>query len=116
MRIQLRSIEHGPAALPPWQFILEDLADPPVRRVARVLGVSQRSVYRWNASGNAPRMACLALFWLTRWGQSLVHTNAANDAQQAVGLVVALTRERDCLAVEVDQLRALVRPGERDAG
>lgn len=90
MKLHLRSIEHGPVSLPVWQSILEDLSDPPTERVARVLGVSQRTVYRWNAVGRAPRAAQLALFWLTRWGQSLVHANAERDCMEAVGLARAL--------------------------
>lgn len=93
MNIQLYGIEQAPAALPIWQTILEDLSDPPAPRVARVLGVGVRTVYRWNQDGSAPRVACLALFWLTRWGRSAVHAQATNDALVAVGYAKALGRE-----------------------
>jgi hypothetical protein len=111
MRLELRSIDHGPVALPMWHAILEDLSHPQPRRVARVLGVSLRTVYRWNSTGDAPRVALLALFWLTRWGQSLVHTNASNDAVVAVQVARSLTDQLKALKLEVDQLRALGAPG-----
>lgn len=107
MTPQLFSIEHVPPSLPVWHAILEDLAHPPVHRVARVLGVSRRTVYRWNAAGSAPRVACLALFWLTRWGRSAVHTQAANDAVMAVSLVRGLERRVGELTAQVGHLERL---------
>lgn len=98
MKIALYSIDHAPRALPIWQSILDDLGNPPPARVARVLGVGARTVYRWNRTGKAPRSACLALFWLTRWGRSEVDCAAVNDATAAVGYANALY-------VEVQQLR-----------
>jgi predicted DNA-binding transcriptional regulator AlpA len=92
MTPQLYSIEHAPAALPIWQTILDDLANPPVRRVARVLGIAERTVYRYNQTGHAPRVVSMALFWLTRWGRSAVHTQATNDAAMACSLVAGLER------------------------
>lgn len=44
MKMQLNSIEQVPAWLPPWQAIMEDLAYPPAPRVAKVLGLGERSV------------------------------------------------------------------------
>lgn len=95
MKLQLYGVDQAPRTLPIWQLILEDLADPPAPRVARVLGVSARTVYRWNAEGQAPRCASLALFWLTRWGRSEVHAAAVNDATLAVGYAQSLRAELD---------------------
>jgi predicted DNA-binding transcriptional regulator AlpA len=90
MTPELFSIEHAPASLPYWQTILDDLGRPPVRRVARVLGLGERTVFRYHQRNHAPRAVMLALFWLTRWGRSAVHTQATNDAVMAVGLVRGL--------------------------
>lgn len=98
MKVNLYSIEHAPRALPIWETILEDLSRPPPARIARVLGVGLSTVYRWNQAGSAPRVAQLALYWLTRWGRSEIHAAAVNDATAAVGYANAL-------AVEVQQLR-----------
>jgi hypothetical protein len=61
MKLQLFSIEQAPRELPLWHLILGDLGDPPAHRVARVLGVGRRTVYRWNRAGHAPKSATLAL-------------------------------------------------------
>lgn len=100
----LFSIDKAPKALPVWESILDDLGHPPAHRVARVLGVGRSTVYRWNAEGHGPRIACLALFWLTRWGRSLVDTQATNDAVLHVQLARSLGEERDKLAREVAAL------------
>lgn len=107
MTIQLYSIEHAPASVPVWHSILEDLANPPARRVARVLGIGLRTVRRYNQTGRAPRSCLLALFWLTRWGRSAVHAQATNDALVACGYVEALRRRVDQLEAEVVRLVAL---------
>lgn len=98
------SIEQAPCTVPVWESILEDLGHPPAPRVARVLGVSQSTVYRWNAEGSGPRVACLALFWLTRWGRSAVHTQATNDATMAIQLARSLGEDRDALQRQVQAL------------
>lgn len=113
MKLHLRSIDQAPAALPIWHSILEDLAHPPVHRISKVLGVSHRTVYRWNASGQAPKVAQLALFWLTRWGQSAVHAQASNDCVLAVQVARSMSEQVQRLTVELDRLRALQAPGGR---
>lgn len=102
MKIQFSSIEYTPRSLPPWQMILDDLSNPPALRVARVLGISERTVYRYNQTGDAPRIALLALFWLTRWGRSQVHSQAVNDAALAFQIA-------DGLRAEVSRLESNVR-------
>jgi len=100
MTLKLYSIEQLPVAVPIWQAIMEDLSNPPPKRVARVLGLSTRTIYRYNQTGDAPRVVLLALFWLTRWGRSEVHTRATNDAIMACGYVAGLKREIDRLHIE----------------
>lgn len=100
------SLGHAPRALPIWQSIIEDLGNPHPRAVARVLGVGTRTVYRWHRDGRAPRAACLALFWLTRWGRSLVDADAVRSCQLAVAYANALERERDQLAADLRRLHA----------
>lgn len=102
MTLQLYSIEHAPRSLPQWQLMIDDLGNPPARRVAQVLGIGERSVYRYTALGYAPRCPSLALFWLTRWGRSAVDAQAVNDAQLAVSYV-------RCLADEIHRLQNNVR-------
>lgn len=103
MAPQLFSIEQAPRHVPPWEAIIDDLGRPPVDRVARVLGVSRSTVYRWHSDGSGPRIACLALFWLTRWGRSSVDAQATNDAVMGFQLARALGEDRDRLAAKLDQ-------------
>ncbi|HEY4069259.1 MAG TPA: hypothetical protein VGM74_20290 [Burkholderiaceae bacterium] len=107
MKIQLYSVEHAPRVLPTWQLMLDDLGCPPAKRVARVLGISERSVYRWAANGVAPRLPSLALFWLTNWGRAAVHVQASNDAIVACGYVAGLRREVARLEANVEHLSRL---------
>lgn len=88
-----------------------DLGHPPAPRVARVLGISERSVYRFNRDGHAPRVASLALFWLTRWGRSSVSAQATNDAIQACGYVAALRDQVQRLEGRVAHLVSLANSG-----
>lgn len=69
-----------PRHTPSLNAMLEDIGTPSLSVVAKVLGVHVRTVERWVAADCAPRAALLALFYATRWGQSLVHTQAHNDA------------------------------------
>ena len=85
MKIQLHSIDHAPRHLPYWQTLMDDLCQPSPHEVAKVLGLSERTVYRYNATGFAPRVVCLAVFWLTSWGRNAVHTQAHNDAVMMAG-------------------------------
>ncbi len=80
MKLPLFSLQQAPRTLPIWQCILEDLGHPSAPQLARVLGVGVRTVHRWNRTGNAPRAACTALFWLTRWGRSEIDCRATTTS------------------------------------
>ena len=107
MKFNPYSIQQAPVSLPIWQVILNDLGNPPPKRVARVLGLGLRTIYRYNRTGRAPRAACMALFWLTRWGRSQVYTQAVNDCQAAVGYAEALERENQRLNSELARVLAI---------
>jgi hypothetical protein len=98
MKFNPYSVEHAPQALPIWHTILEDLGNPPPARIARVLGLGRRTIYRYNHTGRAPRHVCLALFWLTRWGRSQVYCQAVHDCQVAVSYA-------NCLEADLAQVR-----------
>ena len=103
MDLQLFSIEHAPRAVPAWELIIEDLGKPTPDRIARALGIGRSTVYRWSQHGQAPRVACLALFWLTRWGHSLIHTQATNSAMLAAQLARSLDEDRAALQRRLNQ-------------
>lgn len=105
------SIGHAPRALPVWQTILEDLGNPHPARVAKVLGLGSRTIYRYNRQGFAPRHVCLALFWLTRWGRSEIHCQAVNDCRIAVALANALQADVRQLRSQLADVLALGTTG-----
>ena len=106
MDLRFSSIERLPAQVPIWDLILDDLGRPPAERIARALGVGRTTVYRWNRAGSAPKVAALALFWLTRWGHSQIHADATNDAILAAQLVRSLSAERDQLELRLKAIEA----------
>lgn len=111
MELRLFSLDNAPKTLPIWQTILDDLGCPPPHRVARTLGISERTVYRWNQGGCPPRMALLALYWLTRWGRSEVDTRATNDAILAVSYLRSLKDRVRELEVDLQHVLAISDTG-----
>ena len=107
MTPQLFSIEHAPLHLPYWRTLMDDLCNPPARRVGKVLGLGLRTVERYNATGYAPRHVCLAVFWLTRWGRSAVHAQATNDATLMASYIDGLTRHSQALASQIEHLLSI---------
>ncbi len=109
MNFQLSSLDQAPSHVPIWQLMMDDLCNPPPARVARVLGLSLRSVQRYNATGCAPRHVCLAVFWLTRWGRSQVNCQAENAAQLAAQYLRSID---DQVARLEAQVAHLIRIGD----
>jgi predicted DNA-binding transcriptional regulator AlpA len=93
MHLRSQSFAQPPRVLPDWHTTISDLGSPKPDELARLLGISRRSVYRYEASGRAPRVVLLALFWLTRWGRSEVECDAVNRAQLATATAAALADE-----------------------
>lgn len=96
-----------PRSVPPLPVLLADLGNPTTREVARALGVTERTVWRWLADGAAPRPATLALFWLTSWGWSCVESEARRAIDDARGYASALRTELDALRVELARVLSL---------
>ena len=96
------------ARLPPLACLLADQVEPRTK-VARHLGVSLRTLQRYQASGNAPRAVYLTLWFESRWGMAALHTQAYHEAQHAPAWVAAL--EREC-----ERLRGVIRVYEKAQG
>lgn len=80
------------ARLPPLAYLLADQMESR-KNITRHLGVSLRTLQRYQASGNAPRAVYLALWFESHWGMAALHTQAYNEAQQARAWVASLERE-----------------------
>jgi len=74
-----------PRNIPPLSTLLAELGATP-RQVARALQVSERTVKNWLSAENEPQAVRIALFWLTRWGYSIINTDAENEARLYAGL------------------------------
>lgn len=70
------------ARLPPLAYLLADQMESR-KKIARHLGISLRTLPRYQASGNAPRAVYLALWFESRWCMAAVHAQAYNEAQHA---------------------------------
>lgn len=97
----------SPVQCPTLGQILDDLGRPDAKRLAKALGTSQASIYRWIANDQAPRPVMLALFWLTRWGMSIVDAEAVNDARMKAALARCLQTENDRLRYELSRVLAV---------
>lgn len=94
-----------PTQLPALSLILADIGQPTPAQLGQALGVSPASARRWVQQDSAPRPVALALWWLTRWGMSVIECEAVNAAAINAGLVRSL---QDDLARSRAQLAHLV--------
>lgn len=89
--------------------MLADLGNPSAATVARAFGVSRSTVYRWTKHDTAPRAVALSLYWLTRWGQSELFSEAARSEAAHRELCTALRAECESLQT---QLARVLRLGD----
>ena len=96
-----------PRSLPTWAQMLESLNHPTPARVAKWLGVSERTVWNYNARGQAPRAAMLALFWLTPWGDSALDCDRENLVRVLQSLTNAQGHQLSGLRTRIAYLEAI---------
>jgi predicted DNA-binding transcriptional regulator AlpA len=90
--------------LPPFAELADDVQCS--RAVlACTLGVSRSTLQRWIADDEAPRVARLAVFWLTRWGQSALDADAYNSAAMHASMARALRDELIAAQKQIARLR-----------
>lgn len=90
--------------LPALREMLANLGNPSSKAIAKALGLSERTVRGYKASGRAPRPVLIALFWVTSWGQARVHVDAHNDARMAYQTAQVFRREVETLQIMVREL------------
>jgi predicted DNA-binding transcriptional regulator AlpA len=86
-----------PRHLPPLLVLWEDIGRPHPATLAAALDVDTRTVRRWLKAGHAPRPVALALYWLTRWGQSEIDAHLTDRARLLASMVDCLNRELSTL-------------------
>lgn len=94
----------SPAQLPPFDLMCQDLGLPPAK-IARYLGVTERTLRRWRHRG-APRAAHLALYWESRFGMSALEAERGNLIAHYHGLAGMHSREVQRLRRIVAKLEA----------
>lgn len=87
-------------------MLLDALPTSDRRRISGHLGVSPATVDRWARTGNAPRLAHLALWFETPWGMSALNAQAVNGERFAQSLARSLREENDALRARLDELEA----------
>lgn len=96
-----------PKGTPCIQTILDDIGRPKNRDLAKALGVSERTVYRWLNSGQPPRIASLALWWLTRWGQQEIDAGLVDTNTLFRQYVHVLIEENERLKAEIKRVSGI---------
>jgi hypothetical protein len=99
-----------PRSLPTVDQLLADLGHPAPRDLAPALGVSERTVWRWHATG-WPRCAHLALYFASSWGWSAVECDAHNTLATHQALAKAYLAERDAARAQLAHVLHLARFG-----
>ena len=105
----------APGQLPPLSLLLDDIPTRCAPMIARYLGIHPRTLQRYQASDQAPRAVQLALFWETRWGQSVIDAEVFNRDSVQRGHIGALQTENAQLRATVARLVALVDSGDYGA-
>lgn len=91
------------AGLPSFTLMLQDLPATP-QQLARHLGLTERTMQRYMAAGDAPRPVMLATFWETRWGRSAADCEAANYAAMSYRRATLAERQVQALQHQVAEL------------
>lgn len=82
-----------PRRTPQFRALIADVCPTSTdAEIAEALGVSTRTVSRWKKTG-APRMALLALWWLSRWGHSAWDAEMSTRSEIAWTVVTAWARQ-----------------------
>ena len=92
---------------PSFNFLCDDMLTRDPARIAAHLGVTVKTLQRWQDSDQAPRTALLALFYESRWGYSLLATTSHNEALYARQEVAGLQRENAMLRTRIARLESL---------
>lgn len=96
-----------PKELPPFEVMLKDIGDPSLPALAHALQVHESTLRRWLRGQDVPRVAMLAVFWLTRWGMSLADCEAHNTAVTQASLASALQAQVDDLQERIARLTTI---------
>lgn len=96
----------APRHLPDLRELMRLLgADAP--SVARLLDVSERTVYHWLKTASAPRAAALALFWETHEGRWIVCDQVERERAIYYRMADTLRSENANLRTRIERLETI---------
>lgn len=95
-----------PSTLPSFGQLIAALDNPRPGELARILGVTERTIRNYAMRDSAPRGVRLALFWLTPWGASALNTHRENELKIQQNLAESLQRENHGLRQRIARLEA----------
>jgi len=97
----------APTQIPPLWLMLEDIPFS-YKQIASYLGISVRTLERYRNADSAPKSVLMALFWETKWGLSLVNSQAVNEAMYMRGLAHSLTDQLDESRKQIELLERTI--------
>lgn len=97
----------APRSIPALSQIVPALGDPSPRELARYLDVTERTVYRWQATDDAPRAVLLSLFWESSYGLSTLDAELFNSVAVYKNLSESLNHEAQTLRVRIARLEKI---------
>lgn len=86
-----------PSGVPSLGRLLAEVGNPSPFYLARAMHVPTKTAAKWIEEDNAPRSVMLALFWLTKWGVSMIEADAHNAAVLSAQVAASSLREVDAL-------------------
>lgn len=88
-----------------FKIFVYELGGP--KLVCKMLGVTERTVWRWLAEDSVPKMAVRALYWESRYGRSLIDTDHHTEVVLLRGHIQILQQQFARAAQVIQGLRAL---------
>jgi predicted DNA-binding transcriptional regulator AlpA len=97
-----------PKFLPTLKEMMQDCFNVTPQELAKALGVTERTVWRWLKNDSAPKAVLLSLFWLTRWGMSQTNAEVHNLASLHMSMSSALRSELGKAQQEIKALQSQI--------
>jgi hypothetical protein len=96
-----------PDGVPSLSRLLSEIGSPSPFYLARAMQVPLETAEQWIVDDDAPRAVMLALFWLTKWGVSIIEAEAHNDAILQAQLAAASRMEAADLRVALERVERI---------
>lgn len=96
-----------PAGVPSLSRLLSEIGSPSAFYLARAMQVPVVTAELWIHEDQAPHSVMLALFWLTRWGVSIIDAEAHNSAVLQAQLAASSQAETADLRAAINRVERI---------